>query len=171
MTQIKKFSQLYDTFEDRMAWDTEDMEGAPTRLWLTQRLCKGLAGAIVSMLTKGHQAPSGQESVLQSWEQVAAMAEFGSTPPVVPHDGMVTGLVKAVHMSPAEKGVSMTFELHGTEKGDGETRTVGLSFQAVRQMLSVMHRLHAAAGWPMDFWPDWVADPNATATSHAETIN
>ena len=166
MTQIKKFSQLYDTFEDRMAWDTEDADGAPTRRWLTQRLCKGLAGAVVNMLTRDHATPPGQQDVLQSWEQVAAMADFGSTPPVVPHEGMVTGLVKAVHLSPSDKGVAMTFEMHG-----GETRSVGLTFQAVRQMLSVMHRLHAAAGWPMDFWPTWVADPAAAATAPAETIN
>jgi hypothetical protein len=166
MTQIKKFSQLYDTFEDRMAWDTEDADGVPTRLWLTQRLCKGLAEAVVSMLTRDQAFPSGQQDVLQSWEQVAALADFGATPPVVPNPDMVTGLVKAVHMTPTDKGVSMTFELHG-----GETRAVGLTTQAIRQMLSVMHRLHAAAGWPMDFWPPWVADPAAAATAPAETIN
>jgi hypothetical protein len=166
MTQIKKFSQLYDTFEDRMAWDTEDADGVPTRLWLTQRLCRGLAEAVINMLTRDQTAPPGQLEVLQSWEQVAALADFGSVPPVAPREDMVTGLVKAVHMSPTDKGVSMTFELHS-----GEMRAVGLTNQAVRQMLSVMHRLHAAAGWPMGFWPAWVSDPAASATAPAETLN
>ncbi|MDB5431874.1 MAG: hypothetical protein JWP35_2990 [Caulobacter sp.] len=166
MSEIKKFSQLYDTAEDRMAWDTEDADGETTRLWLTRRMCQGLAGAVVAMLQKKEHAAAEHESVLQAWEQVAAMAGFGNTAPVQPKPEMAVGLVTAVHLAPSAKGVSMTFDF-----GAGEHRSIGLTYAAIRQTLSVMHRLYVAAGWPTEVWPDWVADPEASAAVPADSVN
>ena len=166
MTQIKKFSQLYDTAEDRMGWECEDMEGATTRLWLTQRLCRGFATAMVNMLQKRQDAPAEHESLVQAWEQVAAMADFGRTPAVQADPQAAHGLISAVHMSPTTGGTSMTFDF-----GADEHRSIGLTLAAVRQTLSVMHRLHVAAGWPVDVFPAWVSDPEASAAVPADAIN
>jgi hypothetical protein len=156
MSQIQKFSLLYDAAEDRLAWDTEDAEGGTTRLWLTQRLCRGLIGALLPMLkTAAPQVDAPlQQAAVQSWEQAAAMSSFGRVPGVQPKPQTLNGLVRAVHIRPKGEHLDLTFEF-----GTADTREVGLSQAALRQMLSVMHRLHVAAGWPLDLWPAWIAEP------------
>jgi len=153
MTEIHKFSLLYDADEDRLAWDTEDRAGGTTRLWLTQRLCRGLVRALLPMLRNAMPQVVGPEhqATVQSFEQAAAMAAFGKLPPVRAQAETVTGLVKAVHIQPAGAALGMTFDFGA----DGH-RTLGLTHAEVRQMLAVMHRLHTAAGWPLDIWPAWI---------------
>ncbi|MDP1630813.1 MAG: hypothetical protein Q8L66_05275 [Caulobacter sp.] len=160
MAEISKFSLLYDAREDRLIVDTEDAEGGTTRLWLTQRLCRGLVGALVPMLEKAtasHMPPQAEEAV-QSWEQAAAMQDFGKTPGVKVQADATAGLVHTVHISPGEDRIVLTFVLVGEE-----TRAIGVTHQALRQTLSVMHNLYVAAGWPREGWPDWIADPAALA--------
>jgi len=159
MSQIRKFSFVYDRAEDRLACDTEAADGATTRLWLTQRFCKGLVAAILPFLTRSVAAPAQEhQSLVQSWEQVAAMADFGKTPAVELAPEASAGLVQAAHLTPREKGLEIAFEFDG-----GEQRSIPLAFTEVRQMLSVMHRLHVAAEWPVDQWPAWISDPAAVA--------
>jgi hypothetical protein len=162
MAEIRKVSLLYAIAEDRLALDTEDLAGGITRLWLTQRLCRALVTALVPMLQQvvTLKLPAGAETAAQSWEQAAAMADFGKTPGVQPGPDMTAGLVTAVHISPPGEQMTLTFDF-----GDGESRIVTLSVAALRQTLSVMHRLQAEAGWPLDIWPAWIADPAATAVS------
>lgn len=164
MAEINKVSLLYVVAEDRLAMDTEDLEGATTRLWLTQRLCRGLVGAIVPMLqtTAGARMPQQPQETVQSWAQAAAMQDFGRLPGVQPGPGTVNGLVRAVHITPQGDRVSLVFDF-----GAGESRTVSLSGPALRQTLSVMHRLHVEAGWPLDLWPGWIAEPAAQAAGGA----
>jgi hypothetical protein len=159
MSQIRKFSFLYDAAEDRLACDTEAADGATTRLWLTQRFCRDLVEAILPFLEKSVAAPAAEhQAVVQSWEQVAAMADFGKTPAVEVSPKASSGLVQAAHLTPRERGLDVAFDF-----GEGEQRSIPLAFTEVRQMLSVMHRLHVAAGWPVDLWPAWISDPAAVA--------
>ncbi|MFI4935466.1 MAG: hypothetical protein ACHP7N_12650 [Caulobacterales bacterium] len=154
MTEIRKFSLVYDATEDRLAWDTEDLEGATTRLWLTQRLCRGLVNALIPILQKAAR-PSvdpRHEATVQSFEQAAAMAGFGKVTAVRPQPQSVAGLVRAVNVAAGDNGVTLTFDFAAAD-----TRVVGMDFAALRQTLAVMHRLHVAAGWPADFWPAWVS--------------
>ncbi|MDR3507562.1 MAG: hypothetical protein P4L64_06655 [Caulobacteraceae bacterium] len=166
MTQIQKFSLLYDSDEDRLAWDAEDPQGATTRLWLTQRLCRGLIKALVPMLQQTAQPdlPPQHAATVQSWEQQAAMADFGHVPSVQPSAETVVGLVKAVHIQPTNGGMNLTFEF-----GAEESRAVSLAHPAVRQMLTVLYRLNVAAGWALDLWPSWIADPITPPPT--ETVN
>ena len=158
MSPIHKFSLHYDPAEDRLAWDTEDTGGATTRLWLTQRLCRGLVGAILPLIEARLDAPPQHQATVQSWEQAAAMADFGKTPPVQTRAESVTGLVSAVHITPTTEGFDLTFDF-----GAGEQRTVGVVLAAVRQTLDVLHRLSISAGWPQDIWPAWIAQPANSA--------
>jgi hypothetical protein len=155
MSQIRKFSLVYDPKEDRMAWDGEDEAGATVRLWLTQRLCKAMVRALLPML-QAQSLPPGQREAVQSWEQAAAMAGFGKVPGVRPKAEAVTGLVRAVHMRPSAGRIDLTFEF-----GEDQSRTTEATHQAVRQMLSVLRRLYEVAGWPTDFWPGWISDPSS----------
>src|SRR5262245_2692712 len=101
MAEIHKFSFSYDKAEDRLAWDTEDRAGATTRLWLTQRLCRGFVKALIPMLPTGAVDSAPQHaSTVQSWEQAAAMSTFGKTPPVQPTVKTVAGLLTALHITP-----------------------------------------------------------------------
>jgi hypothetical protein len=158
MSQIHKFSLAYDAEEDRLAWDAEDILGGTTRLWLTQRLCRGLVGALLPMLEQAapQAAAPGRQAVVQAWEQAAAMAEFGKTPGVRPRAETVAGLVRAAHIRPSPASLELTFEF-----GDGQSRVVAVAHAGVRQMLAVMRRLYVAAGWPLDIWPAWMAEPPA----------
>ena len=164
MSRIHKFSLVYDADEDRLALDTEDLEGVTTRLWLTQRLCRGLVGALLPMLQANALQRVAPEhlATLQSWEQAAAMAEFGKIPPVKPQAESTAGLVKAVHIQPSDDGLVLTFDF-----GAGEHRVIGLAQAEVRQTLTVMHGLQKAAAWPLDLWPAWITDPAAPAPAKA----
>ena len=164
MSQIHKFSLVYDVDEDRLALDTEDLEHVTTRLWLTQRLCRGLIGALLPMLQASALQKVGPEhlATLQSWEQAAAMAEFGKIPPVKPQAESAMGLVKAVHIQPSDDGLVLTFDF-----GADEHRVIGLAHAEVRQTLTVMYNLQKAAGWALDLWPVWISDPTAPAPADA----
>jgi hypothetical protein len=165
MSQIQKFSLVYDVTEDRLAWDSEDADGATTRLWMTQRLCSGLVGALLPLLQQAPTVwpvPVRHQATVQSWAQAAAMADFGKTPGVRPNPQTEMGLVKAVHIRPSADHLDLVFEF-----GPGRTRAVGVSPAAVRQMLSVMHGLYVAAGWPLDIWPAWITGQQGPPPSDA----
>ena len=164
MSVIHRFSLAYDAHEDRMTCDTEDQAGATTRLWLTQRLCRGLLPALVPMLQKAvpqKVAPEHQAAV-QSFEQAAALSAFGKLPPVQARAETVVGLVKAVHIQPGTNGLTLTFDFAVDSQ-----RTLALTFAEVRQMLSVMHRLQVIASWPLDLWPEWITGSGEAATAAA----
>jgi hypothetical protein len=165
MTQIRKFSLVYDPREDRLAWDTEDDAGATARLWLTQKLCRGMVKALVAMLEKrdGGAAPQ-RQAAEQSWEQAAAMTGFGKTPGVKPRADSRGGLVRAVHIRPGPQALGITFDY-----ADGEALTISVGQAAVRQTLAILYKLSVAAEWPLDIWPDWIADP--TAAAPADRVN
>ena len=158
MSEIHRFSLAYDHDEDRLAWDTEDQERATTRLWLTQRLIRALLQAIFPMVQTSVAAdvPVQHQSIVQSWEQAAAMADFGNVPAVTPQATATIGLVRQVQITPIGETLRLSFEF-----GEGETRTLGVGRAELRQTLSVIHQLHIAAGWPLDLWPDWISAPTA----------
>ncbi len=162
MAEIRKVSLLYAAAEDRLALDMEDVEGGGTRLWLTQRLCRGLVTAIVPMLQQSVslRLPGQPPETAQSWEQAAAMADFGQTPGVRTTPDAASGLVETLRISPPGDQMTLTFEF-----GTGQSRAVTLTVAALRQTLAVMHRLHVEAGWPLDVWPAWIADPAAHAAA------
>ncbi|MFI4973839.1 MAG: hypothetical protein ACHP84_04780 [Caulobacterales bacterium] len=163
---IRKFSLAFDAQEDRLAWDAEDLAGATTRLWLTQRLCRGLVAAVLPRLQAAAPADAAPRhaAAVQSWEQAAAMSEFGKIAGVQPGPDAASGLVSAVHIRPTADGLELKFDF-----GTDQSRTVGVAHAGVRQMLAVMRRLYQAAGWPMDIWPDWVEPP--TAPPPADSVN
>jgi hypothetical protein len=164
MSEIRKVSLLYAPAEDRLALDAEDAEGGTTRLWLTQRLCRGLVTALTPILQQSVslRLPGQPPEAAQSWEQAAAMADFGKVPGVRAAPGSVTGLVDTVRIGPPGDQVALTFAF-----GGGQSRTVTLTIAALRQTLAVMHRLHVEAGWPLAVWPAWIADPTARAAGDA----
>ncbi len=167
MTEIHKFSLSYDAAEDRLAWDAEYRDGATTRLWLTQRLCRAMVNAIVPMLAKAgpQEVARGHETAVQSWEQAAAMAEFGKVAPVRPQPQSLAGLVRTVNIRPAQDKIVLTLEF-----GAQNPCVIGINLPQIRQTLSVIHGLYVAAGWPQDFWPAWIADPSA-GVGGADIVN
>jgi hypothetical protein len=168
VTQIGRFSIVYDIVEDRLALDAATTDGGTTRLWITQRLCRGLVKALIPMVettTRPPPAagetprPAPQQAAVQSWEQSVAMAEFGKVPAVRPEPQTIIGLVHTAQIRPVAKGVVVTLEFH-PQQG---VRTVELSTAALRQTLAVLHRLALAAEWPTDIWPSWIAEAGAAA--------
>lgn len=155
MTEITRFSLLFDPAEDRMALDMVDDAGAVTRLWLTQRLCRGLVQALAPML--GAPGPERDDPSRQSWAQAAAVEAMTGIPPVRPGTGATIGLVFEVQIAPQPERLSITFRFAD------RSRELTLAPVALRQTLAEMYRLHVAAGWPLDLWPAWIADPVAGA--------
>ena len=145
MTEILKFSLSYDAAEDRLAWDAEDRDGTTMRMWLTQRLCRAVIDAVVPMLKPATpEAPREHQTTLQSWEQAAAMADFGKVPPVRPQPQTLAGLVRSVNIRPETGKLILTFEF-----GAVGPCVIPVNAQQIRQTLSVMHGLYVAAAWPM----------------------
>ena len=157
MSEIHRFSLIYDPAEDRLGWDTEDQDGATTRLWLTQRLTRALLTAILPMVRSSvaTDLPAAHQATVQSWEQAAAMADFGKVPAVQTKTESTVGLVRQVNLTPKDDTMIVNFEF-----GEGETRTLGIGQPQLRQTLTVIYRLHIAAQWPLDLWPDWIKDPS-----------
>lgn len=158
MADIHRFSLNYDPHEDRLAFDTEDRAGATTRLWLTERLCRNLAPALIKMLTeRGAARASGavDPSTVQSWAQVSAMQGFGQTPSVKLKTDALVGLVSAVHVTPTGGRFFIKFDFGGQSRG------IDFDEPALRQTLSLLARLYRQAGWPAEIWPDWIAEPVA----------
>jgi hypothetical protein len=162
MTQVRKISLVYDPAEDRLAWDAEDLSGGGARVWLTQRFCREFVTALIPRLPKPTDVAPEHERAVQSFEQAAAMSGFGKTPGVRLTPDSTAGLVRAAHISPTKTGVRLAFDF-----GAGDQRSIDLDAAGVRQMLSVMHGLHVAAGWPTDFWPAWIATPSASESTAA----
>ncbi|MDQ0464973.1 hypothetical protein QO010_002757 [Caulobacter ginsengisoli] len=162
MSEIHKFTLAYDAAEDRLAFDAEDSGGETTRLWLTERLCRNLAPALIKLLTeKGAAKATGAvaESTVQSWAQVAAMQGFGGTPAVKLKAQAPSGLVSAVHVTPTNGRFLVKFDFAG------QSRSINFDEPALRQTLALMQRLYRQAGWPAEIWPDWIADPAVDAAS------
>ena len=161
MAKTRKFSLTYVPAEDRLAWDAEDDSGATVRVWLTQRFCRGFVGALIGKLpAPGPEVPVAHQATVQGFEQAAAVSGLGKTPGVKVAAQAPSGLVRAAHITPTRAGINIDFEF-----GAGERRGVTLPAAGVRQMLSIMHDLHVAAGWPTDFWPDWIAKPVAAGVT------
>ncbi|MFZ5671122.1 MAG: hypothetical protein ACOY4K_16660 [Pseudomonadota bacterium] len=159
MAGITRFSIVYDPREDRMALDGVDDDGATTRLWLTRRLCKGVAAHLIPQLQRvAEEAGQGDPSV-QSWAQAAALQDLGKVPAVQAGDAAVVGLAHTVNIQPRTGGVVLTIAF------DDQSRTIDATYPALRQTLFVLHRLHLAAGWGVEDWPDWIADPAARAAT------
>lgn len=158
MAEITRFSFLYDPAEDRIALDAEDADGAATRLWLTQRLCRGLVAALVPMLTP--PASALEDPGRQSWEQAAAVEAMGATPPVHPGPEATVGLVHEVTIAPAGDRLALTLRFSA-----GQSRELSIATVALRQTLAELHRLHVIAAWPQDLWPAWIADPAGGAAA------
>jgi hypothetical protein len=162
MAEVQKFSLAYDPAEDRLALDIEDRAGETTRLWLTERLCRNLAPALIKLLsdrTAPQAAGAVAQSTVQSWAQVAAMQGFGQTPAVQLKPQAPSGLVSAVHVTPTNDRFVVKFDF-----GE-QSRSINFDEPALRQTLGLMQRLYRQAGWPADIWPDWIADPAADAAS------
>lgn len=169
MAEIHKFSLSYDAAEDRIAWDAEYKDGSTTRMWLTQRLCQAVVKAIVPMVAQTGPQPASTsgEAAVQSWEQAAAMADFGKVAPVRPQPQTVVGLVKTVNIAPAQDKVILTMDF-----GAPGPCVIGINVPQIRQTLSVIHGLYVAAGWPVDFWPAWITDPaGAVAAVRTDIVN
>jgi hypothetical protein len=171
MADIKKFSLVYDAAEDRIAWDTEDAEGGGTRLWLTQRMCRELVGAVIPRLPKTAAAPDiapdaapEQEAAVQSWEQAAAASNHSRTTGVRVSPETTAGLVSAVHITASNAGMSLTFDFAGQQ------RAIAMDAMAIRQAMNVLHGLFVAANWPTDVWPGWIAQP-VTAAANLRSLN
>ena len=64
--------------------------------------------------------------------------------------------MRTVNLRPAGEKVVLTFDF-----GAPAPCAIGINLPQIRQTLSVIHGLYVAAGWPLDFWPAWIADPTA----------
>lgn len=169
MSRIFKFSQLYDPAEDRIAIDTETTAGETQRLWLTQRMCRGLVEGIAPMLkaASASDAPPEHEAVIQSWEQAAAVAELGKVPPVRPSVETKVGLVREIQLAASPDGVVASLDYGGPKAAVLALKTI-----EARQFLAMLHTLFSAARWPGDIWPAWIgAVADGPAAAKAGAIN
>jgi hypothetical protein len=156
MGPVQKFSINYVPAEDRLALDAEDAGGVTTRLWLTERLCRGMVPHLIKLLTERTAAKASgavARSTVQSWAQLSAMQGLGETRAVQLKPDAPGGLVTTVHITPANGRFQIRFEF-------GE-RSLAIDYDedALRQTLTLLARLYRLADWPGDLWPDWILDP------------
>jgi hypothetical protein len=163
MSRIQKFSLIYDPLQDRIAWIAEDREGATTRLWFTQRICRSLVAALLPRLetaTTAPDLPPEHKATVQSWEQAAAVAQHVPVPPVVQTPQTAGGLVHTIQFRPTTEGFVLILRF-----GQAEERRIGLTMAELRQTLNALYGLYVKADWPLDIWPSWISEPLAAAAA------
>jgi len=167
--KIVKFTLGYDHIEDRLRIDGQG-GGRVIRLWLTRRLGDVVFGHLANnILAQGATKDPAFGRLLNTWEQQAAQAQQRTqqrTEQPVQWQGEAV-LVSTVELGRNPAGTRVTFKaaLAGTEHPVAQ---LSLGDTHLRQWLGIVFRTYKSAGWPVDAWPEWVAQAQQVAVAEAE---
>jgi hypothetical protein len=151
--EILWFKTVYVPAEDRLRFTCALRGGDSDSLWLTQRMASALVAKLVEWLDKtsvqdqrfaGETHRAAQQSALTTRPKKAPREAIPETE---------AWLVHAVNLKSIRRGLLLTFR-------DAGERAVCIAFDAprLRQWLQVLHGVYRRSGWPMDAWPDWMAE-------------
>jgi hypothetical protein len=166
MFVAKKLTIVYHAAQDRLRMAVEDEKNRRLVLWLTARLTRKLIEHllqnVVSTVSRNLSQAAGQRSsptlskgALQAWEQDLALRARQVSNAVAIEEATPQFLVESVNVRYNPQGLDLTFLCSG---GQGSMR-FSMSPTELRQWLDLVFRKTCQAGWPLDYWPEWIRRP------------
>jgi hypothetical protein len=154
VSEIHWFVTAYVIAEDRLRFACTLKSGDTDVFWLTQRLANAVTKNLLDWLDKTVQEDGFPELAHRVAQRSATSKR--PKPPQTSIPDAPGWLVNSVNIRSVGKGLILTFK-------DGAERSVVLRFDAqnLRRWLKVLHAQYRRSGWPMDLWPDWIADAAA----------
>ncbi|MBU3738503.1 MAG: hypothetical protein FGM55_06060 [Rhodoferax sp.] len=152
----------YVPVEDRVRLLGESAQGAGVVLWLTQRLLSRVVPGLLAWLQE-QAGPGPQADLVQGFAQQAAVAALEPQASVQVAPGSGTVLVETVTIQTGKQSVTLGFS------GATPDMVWRLVLEAVpmRQWLGIVHGLYQRAEWPLELWPDWLAESDGMAARDA----
>ena len=163
MPKLQKFTTEYVATEDRIRLSGEIENNGALVIWLTQRLLQRLIPVLTEWLEK--QSPGKLPGeIVQSFAQQAARTALTPQEPVSSTTARASWLASSVDINRSAQAVRLTFRAD-----DEQSAELPLNATHLRQWMGIVHDLHAAAGWPMNIWPEWIrpaAEPDLPKMLH-----
>ena len=160
MRKLLRITTKYSEFEDRIRIDAYCDEENSISLWFTQRLLIRLAKNCFDYLdtthTKSTKLPRKDrrtQEKAQSLMQQSAQSQTQNEDPVTINDDSSTFFIKEIDIRHSQEQLILVFR--ETEQNQA---MIKLSFEQLRQWLSILANLWRRADWPMEIWPEWI-DP------------
>jgi len=147
-----KVSLYYSAIEDRLCLVGNADSGAPLSFWLTLRLSRLLATQLIKFVERATPASAAHEALL-AFEQTAAELQNAPTEPVAPCEQHPPLLLSRVDLNESNGHLTLRFPLPGEDSA-----CLTFSPTQTRQWIGILYRQFIAAGWPLDDWPDWMAN-------------
>lgn len=158
---LSKISLTYSSVEDRMRMAGEVAQAEPVAVWLTQRICRLLVPQLVRFVEKSSPLPPGSDrALLLSFQQSAAVMNNDVTEPVRESEVASPALVERVDLNFHQTLVVLTFWLTPEQ-----TARLALTVEQTFQWLDILYRQYCLAEWPLEAWPEWLADAPAASAA------
>ena len=165
MSELQRITSEYIEDEDRIRL-TGEVEGDKiVALWLTQRMLVRLVSHLLKWLEQqipvaAPEALRNEQTteMMQGFAQQAASAELSAQQPVPCQTDTLTWLVNSVDLTDKRQLMKLTFK--GT---NGESVTLSLQAQPLRQWLAIIHQQWRVAEWPQTMWPQWMNEASSSA--------
>ena len=167
MKRFERVTTEYIEAEDRFRMAGTLPGDGVVLAWFTQRLLQRLVPALVQWLNAqdggqdgaGPKVDTMRAEVMHGFAQQAARAQMTAQPPVLAAAGHAAWLVCSVDVAQHPQAVWLTFK--GTREGEDGVVVLGtltLAPQPLRQWLNILYDNYCRAGWPLQAWPEWVAE-------------
>lgn len=162
MTVLRRLTTEYVEIEDRIRIAGQTPKDTQVVMWLTNRLAtravpqllRWLENQAAPSVATSHTSASSQavKRELQSFAQATAVAGLKQQKPVTARADDPAWVAKAIDIKATPSHLSITFR-------GGLDQSAGVRFDAValRQWLSILHRVWAKAQWPPLVWPEWIS--------------
>ena len=153
MTQASnRITTDYVELHDRLRMAGELPRDGAVIMWLTQRLVRRLVPLLLQWLDQ--QAGSvPRRDIVHGFAQQAARMGMEEHPRVDIARNNAEWLVSRIDYATEAGHLVLTMR-----NDDGYAFGMRLAPMELRQWLTVLHGLWAHAEWPMDIWPDWLAN-------------
>ena len=171
MSQLQRITTQFIDAEDRIRLAGEDGDGEALVLWLTRRLLNRLLPHLFSWLEQRLPASvrnATHAEMIQSVAQQAAQEALEPQAPVCGNEYSRSWLVQSVDIACTDQGVTLAFK--PAAQAPNAQATLTLPDQALRQWLNILREQYQRAEWPLDRWPEWMAQP-AQPHLHAGTLH
>jgi hypothetical protein len=156
---VHRITTDYVETEDRLRLRGETEDGERMIIWLTQRLLNRVIPHLCQWLEGNDRPPAEQSSspgladVAQSMAQQAAQQRFASEAPVEVDLTTRSWRAEAVDIATALAALRITFR-----SGAGDSASLTLRPEAMRQWLGIVHGQYKKGEWPMSIWPEWLEE-------------
>lgn len=169
LIKLSRVRLKYDVSEDRIAMVSESDSGETMRLWLTHKLSREIAKAMLdelaaSVLKRSSVRDSGsvQEILHNSANSEGKKPSHSSfSKPMSSH------LLHRIQFQTTDKSIILRIPLE-----QNTLVVLPLGHSQARQWMSALYRQFKRAAWPLDIWPKWYQENQSSfAGAHKKAVH